>query len=322
MSRCENLKLACYHAIAVETGARPGELLQLKISDINLKVSPATGNQHCEIWIGREGKTRKGRPATLYTSIPYFNVWLQVHHSRDRPQNAYLFPSQEKRNLCKNVPLKEGSLRSLYVRTVKQEFPTLLLRQDIDDKEKVIIKSLISKPCHPYLQRHNFATEIAHKVSQQSFNQLLGQSKGSRMYEIYVQDLGFEGNRELQISRGIIERDETISIAEKKMIPKQCWKCFTSNKNSAKFCISCNAVISQEGYLEMKEEEKRMQVDQEQTKNELEQVKSRVNTFNENIAYLKSYISKRNNETLYLVANLVKRINPPSEQQEPTASQE
>jgi hypothetical protein len=214
------------------------------------------------------------RPVTIYNSIPFYNAWISVHPSRDRPEGAYLFPAQDKKNFYKNTPLKEGSLRSLYARTVREEFPKLFLRQDISEKEKLIIKSLLQKPCNPYLFRHDFATNIAHKVSQQSFNQLLGHSKTSKQYEIYVQDLGIEGNRELQITKGIISREETISNAEKKLIPKQCWKCFTSNKNNAKFCISCNAVLSQEGYLEMKEEEKKI-------KEELEDLRTRQNKMEE-----------------------------------------
>jgi hypothetical protein len=64
------------------------------------------------------------------------------------------------------------------------------------------LKSLIyDKPHYPYLQRHGFATEIAPKVPQSVFNQLMGHSKRSNLQEVYVNDLGTEGNRELLIAR-------------------------------------------------------------------------------------------------------------------------
>gem|GEM_PF-2720840 len=48
LERCEDLRLACYHAIAKETGGRPGELLALKISDLQIKTSPSTGSRNNE----------------------------------------------------------------------------------------------------------------------------------------------------------------------------------------------------------------------------------------------------------------------------------
>src|SRR5688572_30746629 len=39
LERCEDPRLACYHAIALETGGRPSELLALKISDLEIKTS-------------------------------------------------------------------------------------------------------------------------------------------------------------------------------------------------------------------------------------------------------------------------------------------
>jgi integrase len=34
LNRCEDLRLTCYHAIALDTGGRPGELLELKLGDV------------------------------------------------------------------------------------------------------------------------------------------------------------------------------------------------------------------------------------------------------------------------------------------------
>jgi integrase len=64
LERVEDPRLACYHAIALETGGRPSELLQLKIKDIQIKTSPSTGKKYAEFWIGQYGKGRKARPAT------------------------------------------------------------------------------------------------------------------------------------------------------------------------------------------------------------------------------------------------------------------
>jgi Phage integrase family len=259
--------------MAIETGWRPSEGLNLKMSDVKVKVSPTTGKQYAEVWIGRQGKTRKGRPVTIFNAIPFFNTWTAVHPARDRPDGAYLFVSQENKSIYKNTPLKEGSLRLAYVRVIREHFPKLLDRPDISLEEKATIRSLISKPCHPYLQRHAFATDIVHKISQLSFNQLMGHSRTSRMYDVYVQDLGVEGNRELQIARGIITREESMSTAEVKMQPKFCPICHESNKHDAKFCFKCNFIISHEGYLEAKEEEEKAAKDAKEKEVEIAKLK-------------------------------------------------
>jgi integrase len=249
---CEDLRLACYHAVAKDTGGRPGELLQLKISDVEIKVSPSTAKKYAEFWIGREGKMKRGRPVSISDAIPYFNVWTAVHPLRDRPQGAYLFPSRDNRAKYRNVPLKPDSLRLAYVRTIEEFFPKLLNRPDVPLEDKAVLRRLIhDKPHYPYLRRHEFSTEIAPRVSQQSFNQLLGHSKTSRMYEVYVHDLGVEGNRELLISKGILSREETLSSAQVELQAKYCPICQEANKHQADFCFKCNWVLSVKGMQEV-----------------------------------------------------------------------
>jgi hypothetical protein len=77
-----------------------------------------------------------------------------------------------------------------------------------------------------------FATEIAPKLSQNAFNRLMGHSKRSNLQEVYVNDLGTEGNRKLLISRGIIIREETISSARLEIQPKYCFDDWDDNNNS------------------------------------------------------------------------------------------
>ena len=92
---CEHPRLA-YHAIARETGMRPSELLSLKISDLHFIVNSSTGKKYAEFWLGRSGKSKQDRKASIYDSLPYYNVWTAVHPLRDNPQGAYLFPSLKK----------------------------------------------------------------------------------------------------------------------------------------------------------------------------------------------------------------------------------
>ena len=279
LTRCEDLRLVAYHAIALETGGRPGELLELKIRDVTqIITAPKTGKRYCEFWIGRKGKTRKGRPASISDAIPYVNPWIHVHPMRDKPNEAFLFTSMENKAKYRNRPLKVDSLRLAYVRVIEEHFPKLLEEGRSDDvslEEKAIIKNLIyNKPHYPYLRRHEFATEYAPKRSDLVFNQLMGHSTMSKMRQVYVKELGTEGHREHLIQKGILTRDEMISPAEVRMQPKPCPICHEPNKQDAKFCFKCNFIISQEGYLETKAEEEKAAREAEETKRRLAKVEA------------------------------------------------
>jgi hypothetical protein len=131
-----------------------------------------------------------------------------------------------------------------YERTIEKHFPELLARPDIPLEDRAVVRSLIyDKPRFPYMRRHEFASENYHKLPTSAFNQLMGYPKNSRMHEIYVHELGNEGNRELLIARGIIDREETISSAQIKLQPKYCPICHKPNKQEAFFCSKCNWVI-------------------------------------------------------------------------------
>lgn len=275
---CEDLRLACFHAIHREVGGRPSELLQLKLGDIKVETVPSTGKKVCRFWIGQKGKTENSyRPASISDAIPYFNVWAHVHPAKDwdNPEKAYLFPSLENKAKYRNVPLKPDSLRlNCYVRVIEKQFPKLLDRPEIPPKDKAALRSLIyDKPHYPYLRRHEFASEIAPTTSRLVFNQLMGHSPRSNLQDVYVQALGNEGVRELEIARGIRTREETISPAQIELQPKYCWACGESNKHNARFCFNCNVAISREGMLEDKEKEAQAAKEAEEKKKELQEMK-------------------------------------------------
>jgi len=285
MNYCEDLRLACYHAIARETGGRPGELLALKINDLKIQTSPSTGKKYAELWIGRTGKMKKGRPVTISDAIPYYNTWVHVHPKRDNPEQAYLFPSRENKAKYRNKALVPDSLRQAYTRTIEELFPQLLERGDVPLQDKAALKSLIyDKPHFPYLLRHEFASEYAPKLSRLSFNQLMGHSESSKMQDVYVQSLGNEGNTELQIMRGIRTREDTLSPVQAQLQPKYCPICKEANKQTADFCFKCNWIISKKGVEQVKEKDEATAKEAEQTKQELAELKAKQEILQANTA--------------------------------------
>lgn len=164
----------------------------------------------------------------------------------------------------------------MYVRTIREQFPKVLDRPDVPVKDKVALRGLIfDKNKHrPYLRRHEFSSEIGPKVPQSVFNQLLGHSKTSRMFEIYTHELGNEGVRQLQIARGIINREETIPPARLEIQPKYCPICHESNKQNADFCFKCNWILSAKGMHEVLQKDEQALKEAEQQKKEFENMKA------------------------------------------------
>jgi integrase len=292
---CEDPRLACYHAIALETGGRPGELLALKISNLQFKTSSSTGKKYCEFWIGDKvgSKMKKARPVSISDAIPYYNVWVSMHPLRDSPKGAYLFPSRQNKAKYQNKALEENSLRLAFVNMIEKQFPKLLSRPDVPLEDKTILKSIIyDKPHFPYMRRHEFATEIAPKVPQYVFNQLMGHSKSSQLQNVYVQDLGIEGNRELLIARGIIDREETISPSQKAIQPKYCPICHEANKQDADFCLKCNWVISKKGVQEVREKDEAAIIEAEESKKKMKELEAKQEILQANSAsFLKALMA-------------------------------
>jgi hypothetical protein len=104
----------------------------------------------------------------------------------------------------------------------------------------------------------------------------MGHSKNSRIgNEVYVQELGDEGIRELQIAKGIISREESLSPVQVEMQPKYCPICHESNKYDADFCFKCNWIISKKGVQETKVKDEVASREAEQNKPELQKMKVR-----------------------------------------------
>ena len=278
LDHCEDLRLKCFHAMHRDTGCRPSELLELKIGDIKFKTAP-NGKSYAEFWVGDKinGKMKQVRPVTISDAVPFFNFWKAVHPRRDHPQDAYLFPSHSNKSKYRNRPLSSDSLRLAYVRTIEEQLPKKLADPTISPEQKAALTSLIrDKPHHPYLRRHEFATENIHGIDPVSFNQLMGHSRTSRMRDVYVHAEDSDGIKELQIKRGLISRDETFSPARLELQPKYCPICREANKSDADFCFSCNFILSKKGWLESKQEDATASKEIENTKKDTEEMKQQL----------------------------------------------
>ena len=87
---CHYKRDRCYHSLANDMSARPSEILNLKIKDINFNVTD-NGIQYAEVRI-TQGKTGP-RTVPLIDSIPYIKEWLE-EHPMGNVLDSYIFISQ------------------------------------------------------------------------------------------------------------------------------------------------------------------------------------------------------------------------------------
>jgi hypothetical protein len=189
--------------VGYESGARAGELMGLKIGDVEFDQFGAV--------LHLRGKTGE-RMIRLVESVPDLRTWLSMHPDGRNP-DARLWTG------------KHGSLGTL-------GFWFLLRKLGEDTK--------LSKHIHPHLLRHSRATHLAAGVLTESqMRQFFGWAKGSRMPEIYVHLSNRDTDSTLLKHYGIkveVPREDSLE-------PKTCPWCQTQNSTSARFCQGCNAPL-------------------------------------------------------------------------------
>jgi site-specific recombinase XerD len=166
----DNPRLAFYHALAYESSARPGELLQLKIGDIADNIQTDEGDRLCAfVDVGRYGKKKQSRIVGITEfTIQYFQKFLTAS-SKDHPdptnKKAFLFLSREHSAMSRNIPISNDTLRSDYVSFRDEKIPRLLKRPDVTEGDKKHLEFLRdTKKWYPYIMRHSSISKLAHEV--------------------------------------------------------------------------------------------------------------------------------------------------------------
>jgi integrase len=133
----DNRRLRFYHALAIETSGRPGELLQLKIGDINIETdSSEEGKQYAVLDIGRYGKKSKSRIVGITEfTLQYYLEYIPAEHPDPNNKNAFVFMSKEPsaKYLQKSLPVLIETLRSDYRAFRDKVIPKLLKSPDVPD---------------------------------------------------------------------------------------------------------------------------------------------------------------------------------------------
>jgi integrase/recombinase XerD len=257
-----NKRDKCYHMMALDTSARPHEILNLKIKDVMFKLTPDGKRQYAEVLLN--GKTGS-RPTPLIQSIPYVKAWLDEHPRKNVPNSPLFVSLNNQSNHYTRQFTREG-LYGVYDDYKKAFFPKLLLDSAIPAQDKEKIKALLAKPWNPYTLRHSGLTEKARKTKEIQLRQYAGWSPNSKMPQKYVHYFGNESSESLLEAYGIVTRDNgSVDLLN----PKICPNCSEGNTQDAKFCTKCRMVLTYDAYNETVEEK-------QQKDNDLQSVKERM----------------------------------------------
>ena len=212
--------------VLYETGCRIGELLSLKMKNIQfdqygaiLRVTGKTGDRRIRI----------------VSSAPVLASWINIYEKANDPE-APLWPPR-----ASNGSSRKNAIRFLGHRSVYE-----LIRE-------LARKAGIRKHIHPHLFRHSRATVMAGKLTEAQMKEYFGWVQGSDMAATYVHLSGRDVDNAILKLHGLAQ---TENGKEDKMKVRSCQRCKEHNSPIAKFCIRCGLPLDENFIAKVETERK------------------------------------------------------------------
>jgi integrase len=241
-----NPRLTCFIAFMKDLSARPDEVLQLRLRDIDHAIKLASdGSEYARIQVGRHSKKKTPRGLPLVHAVKYYRVWRHQHPVANNP-DAYIFISREQSAKYQNIPMSVDALRFELKKLRKRYFPALLKRADIPQNERAKIEKLLSRKFTPYALRHSSLQLYARSgISEYAMRLHAGWNKTSDMIEVYTTEEGGESCEDiLRMAYNIETRDnKQQQEIQEELKGKPCPYCGVQNLQHAQTCIECGKVI-------------------------------------------------------------------------------
>lgn len=206
LDACENHRDKALLSLLHETGGRIGEILNLKIKDLQFKENVAL--------IYLNGKTGRRNPPII-KSIPYLVQYLSVHPKPKDPE-APLFISFN--GTKKGNRLNYEGCRKRII--------------------EIFARSGIQKKCNPHFFRHSRASLFANKLTEQSLNSYMGWTQGSRQTRTYVHMATEQLENQILEINGINKKENQVQPTIQTCI------CGTINNSDAVYCFKCGKPLS------------------------------------------------------------------------------
>lgn len=219
---CKNDRDRAMYKVLYEAGLRAGELMKLRVGDVNFVNSGVKLNVR--------GKTGN-RKLLVVESERYLRNWLSKHPFENE-RNAPLWVKVDGNNIDEKTH-EEMRLNYNYMRiNLKRKAADAGVR--IKRKEN----GSDSSEVYPHLFRHSRATHLATELTEAAMKEYFGWTQGSDMPQTYIHLSGRDIDSEIMQMYGIEEEEETEE--------KQCNRCMKEYRGNENFCPRCGAPFDQE----------------------------------------------------------------------------
>lgn len=199
-----NLRDKAFILVLYESGCRIGELLSLRIKNVQFDEYGAQ-----LIVYGKTGMRR----VRIISSAPKLALWMDNHSLRENP-DAPLWITLGSNS--RNQQLLYSSAKTML--------------------KKVAKRSGIKKRVYPHLFRHSRATHLSKHLTEAQLKQHFGWTQSSKMASIYVHLSGRDVDGALLRLQGMRPQEK---IEESKLKVMICSRCGNKNSPSSKFCNRC-----------------------------------------------------------------------------------
>jgi len=203
-SHCRTLREKALLLTLYESGARIGELRDLKIKDVTFD------NFGCILNLF--GKTGY-RQVRLVGSAPAISNWIQMEHPKKDDKNSYLF--------CNTYSNNAGN------KVTYQSIVKIL--------KKLKERSGFKKDINPHLFRHSRATELSEHLTDAQRCNFFGWIDGSQICRVYTHL--HDTDRAVLELNGLVNKTKDHNGQFKNII---CPRCKTSNPYGSKICNNCS----------------------------------------------------------------------------------
>jgi integrase/ribosomal protein L40E len=222
---CQNQRDRTLILVTYETGCRVGEILTLRVGNIQF-------DQYGAVMVVK-GKTGPRRVRIIF-SAKALSEWLNHHPARKDPQ-APLWTSLE--SVGSTKPLEYYAFRKML---------------------SVVAKRVgIGKRVNPHSFRHARASNLANVLTEAQMKEYLGWVGDSRMASTYVHLSGRNIDNALLKLNGIKTEDE-VNNEEHKLRIKTCLRCQESNSPTSSFCSRCGSPLDVKTAMQLHEEESKI----------------------------------------------------------------
>ena len=203
-------------AMLYESGCRIGELLSLRIKDLQ---------RHPHGFQVTVKGSKGSRRILLVSCVPYLTAWLNEHPRGQDGEHALWATSD-----WRAAQISYGRVR-VVIRAIAR-------------------RAGITKSVNPHNFRHTRATHLANHLTEAQMKAYLGWVQGSDMPSIYVHLSGRDVDNALLRTYGIAVEDGDSRTSA--LAPRVCGRCNERNPPTNAFCFRCGAVLDERAAQELR----------------------------------------------------------------------